>query len=53
MLVVKNLTKKYGDFTAVNGISYDVRTGATFGILGRTAREDHDPGDDGGFETRD
>lgn len=31
---VKNLTKKYGDFTAVNDISFSVRKGETFGILG-------------------
>jgi len=29
-----NLTKKYGDFVAVNGISFEVNRGETFGILG-------------------
>ncbi|RJO59832.1 ABC transporter ATP-binding protein [Candidatus Parcubacteria bacterium] len=31
---VKNLTKKYGDFIAVDNISFSVKTGETFGILG-------------------
>lgn len=31
---VKNLTKKYGDFTAVDGISFSVERGETFGVLG-------------------
>jgi ABC-2 type transport system ATP-binding protein len=34
IIVVDNLTKKYGDFTAVNGISFSVRQGEIFGILG-------------------
>ncbi len=34
IIEVKNLTKKYGDFTAVNDISFSVRKGETFGILG-------------------
>ncbi|WP_051479152.1 ABC transporter ATP-binding protein [Arthrobacter sp. H5] len=29
-----NLTKKYGDFTAVNDISFDVPAGESFGLLG-------------------
>ena len=31
---VENLTKRYGDFTAVDGISFEVRRGEVFGILG-------------------
>jgi ABC-2 type transport system ATP-binding protein len=31
---VKNIVKKFGDFTAVNGISFDVPAGETFGLLG-------------------
>jgi ABC-2 type transport system ATP-binding protein len=31
---VKNLTKKYGNFTAVDNISFEVYRGETFGILG-------------------
>ena len=31
---VENLIKKYKDFTAVNGISFDVKPGEIFGILG-------------------
>ena len=33
-LSVKNLTKKFGDFTAVNNISFDVEDGKFFSILG-------------------
>ncbi len=31
---VSNLTKKFGDFTAVNGISFEARRGEIFGFLG-------------------
>src|SRR3990172_5269067 len=31
---VKNLTKKFGDFTAVDDISFHVEEGEVFGILG-------------------
>lgn len=34
IIEVQNLTKKYGDFTAVDGISFAVEAGETFGILG-------------------
>lgn len=34
VIQVKNLVKKYGDFTAVNGISFDVKKGEVFGLLG-------------------
>lgn len=34
IIKVSNLTKKYGDFTAVDDISFSVKTGETFGILG-------------------
>ncbi len=34
IIQVKNLTKKYGDFVAVDGISFTVHKGETFGILG-------------------
>lgn len=33
-IVVKNLTKKFGDFTAVNNISFEVKKGEVFGFLG-------------------
>ncbi len=29
-----NLVKRYGDFTAVNGISFDIKVGECFGFLG-------------------
>lgn len=31
---VQNLVKKYGDFTAVNGISFDIHEGEIFSLLG-------------------
>jgi len=34
LIEVNNLTKKFGDFTAVNGISFSVKQGESFGLLG-------------------
>src|ERR1700690_1762008 len=34
IIEVKDLTKKYKDFPAVNNISFSVQQGETFGILG-------------------
>ncbi|WP_366183879.1 ABC transporter ATP-binding protein [Flavobacterium ovatum] len=34
IIEVKNLSKKFGDFTAVNSISFDVKKGEIFGFLG-------------------
>lgn len=34
MIEVRNLTKKFGAFTAVDGVSFDVREGETFALLG-------------------
>ena len=34
VISVKNLTKKFGNFTAVDNISFDVRKGEIFGFLG-------------------
>ncbi|MFC2063720.1 ATP-binding cassette domain-containing protein [Chloroflexota bacterium] len=34
MLEVRSLTKKYGDFTAVNGITFDIKEGEIFSLLG-------------------
>jgi ABC-2 type transport system ATP-binding protein len=34
ILTINNLTKKYGDFTAVDAISFGVQRGELFGILG-------------------
>ena len=33
-LSVSNITKRYGDFTAVDDLSFDVRSGRVFGFLG-------------------
>lgn len=34
VIEARELTKKYGDFTAVDGISFDVAPGESFGLLG-------------------
>ena len=34
VIVAENLTKKYGDFTAVDSISFEVPKGESFGLLG-------------------
>src|SRR5690349_24981334 len=34
ILNVQNLQKKYGDFTAVKGISFDIKEGEIFSLLG-------------------
>lgn len=34
MISVKNITKKYGDFTAVDNLSFDVKAGDVVGFLG-------------------
>src|SRR5258705_13449779 len=34
IISVRDLTKKYGDFEAVKGISFDVQKGEIFGLLG-------------------
>ena len=34
ILEVKDLVKKYGDFTAVKGISFDIKEGEIFSLLG-------------------
>lgn len=33
-LRVENVTKRFGDFTAVEGLSFDIRAGRVFGFLG-------------------
>ncbi len=33
-IVVENITKKYGDFTAVDNVSFSVKDGEIFGLLG-------------------
>lgn len=34
MIELRELTKKYGDFTAVDGLSFEIETGEFFGLLG-------------------
>ena len=34
LISARGLTKKFGDFTAVNGIDFDVFKGESFGFLG-------------------
>ncbi|MHB1148256.1 MAG: ABC transporter ATP-binding protein, partial [Lutibacter sp.] len=34
VIEVENLTKKFGDFTAVNSITFEVKKGEIFGFLG-------------------
>src|SRR3954449_3547411 len=34
LIHARGLTKKFGDFTAVDGIDFDVATGESFGFLG-------------------
>lgn len=34
LIEVKNLVKKFGDFSAVNGITFSVKQGESFGLLG-------------------
>lgn len=34
IIQVQNLTKKFGSFTAVNSISFNVKKGEIFGFLG-------------------
>jgi ABC-2 type transport system ATP-binding protein len=34
VIIVDNLTKMFGDFTAVNNISFEVKKGEIFGFLG-------------------
>lgn len=34
MIEVKNVTKKYGKFVAVDGISFEIKEGEIVGLLG-------------------
>jgi ABC-2 type transport system ATP-binding protein len=33
-ITVENLTKEFGNFTAVNGLSFNIDQGEVFGLLG-------------------
>jgi len=39
----RGLTKRFEDFTAVDGIDFDLYRGEAFGFLGRMAPENHPP----------
>ena len=34
MIEIKNVTKKYGDKTAINNINFDIKDGEIFGFIG-------------------
>ena len=34
MIEIKTLTKKFGSFTALNGVSFEIPTGSIFGLVG-------------------
>lgn len=38
MIQVSHLTKYYGDFLAVNDLSFEIQVGHVYGFLGQTAR---------------
>jgi len=38
MINVQSLSKKFGDIAAVSGISFEVKEGEVFGLLGKTER---------------
>ncbi len=40
-IVVDHVTKKYGDFTAVDDVSFNVHRGEIFGLLGPNGAEVH------------
>ena len=47
VLVLDSVVKRYGALVAVNAVSFEVRRGEIFGILGpERRREDHHAGDD-------
>ena len=39
MIEVKNLVRKYGDFTAVDDVSFSIEKGEVVGLLGITGRK--------------
>ena len=41
VVVVKNLTKRYGDLTAVDNISFSIRRGEIFGAGPQRSWEDY------------
>lgn len=47
LLAVENLVKRYGDLTAVDRLSFDVKPGEAFGLLGPNGawQVDHDDDD--------
>ena len=45
MLTIDNVTKRYGDFVAVNGLSMSIEPGTIFGFLGPKVRQDNNDED--------
>lgn len=43
MITVQHLTKRYGDFTAVRDLSFEIGEGHVYGFLAPTARENPPP----------
>ena len=54
VIELTGLTKKYGDFTAVNDLNLQIRKGEIFGLLGpKRGREIDDHTDDAGPDRTD
>ena len=43
MITVEHLTKCYGDFLAVDDLSFEIEEGHVYGFLGQTAQESPPP----------
>ena len=41
MIEVKNLVKRYGDFEAVRGVSFEIKKGMIYGFLGPNGGGSH------------
>ena len=39
ILSIKNVTKVYGDYTALNDVSFEVPKGSVFGLLGPNGKD--------------
>ncbi|WP_158268500.1 hypothetical protein [Corynebacterium liangguodongii] len=41
LIDVRNLTRRYGDYTAVDGVSFSVHSGEFYGLLGTNGAGRH------------